>query len=154
MADKKDLRGCMEKMREVALFLNEWADDMEAALDKKKGRGAAAKADVLTAVEDVSGEERTCLVQVPGPAASVPMAQDSAPAVQAPDPSAPTPDKPLTAQEVHDFLRDKCAAGFRTQVEALINSFGAEKFSGVAPEHYAELMKAAAALGAGDGHAG
>ena len=61
---------------------------------------------------------------------------------------------PLKAQAVHDFLRDKCAAGYRAQVEALIHSFGAVKFSGVAPVHYPELMKAAAALGSGDDHAG
>lgn len=44
MANKKDLRGGLEKMREVAELLNAWADDLESSLEKKNTKKAAAAA--------------------------------------------------------------------------------------------------------------
>ena len=41
MANRKDFRGSIEKMREVAELLSGWADDMERSLEKKSGRIAA-----------------------------------------------------------------------------------------------------------------
>ena len=58
--------------------------------------------------------------------------------------------------ETHDIngvTWDKCAAGYRAQVQALINSYGAAKFSEVDPAHYADLVAAASLLG-GDSDAG
>ena len=61
----------------------------------------------------------------------------------------------LSADAVRAELAAKCAAGFRTQVQALINSYGAAKFSEVAPEHYPALLEAVACLGVGgEDHAG
>ena len=63
-----------------------------------------------------------------------------------------------SASDVRKVLAEKCAQGFRTQVQALINSFGAARFSEVDPSHYAELMEAVGLLGeggsdsGGDGH--
>ena len=130
MADKKDLRGGIEKMREVAQLLIGWADDMERSLDKpdekpaektvaKPGRKAAKKADAAEAEK--------------------PAAESDAAASKA-----------VTADQVRGILAGKCAAGFKTQVQALINSFGAAKFSEVAQEHYPALLDAVSALG-GDG---
>ena len=51
------------------------------------------------------------------------------------------------------MLSAKCAAGFRAQVQAVINSFGAERFSEVAAEHYPALLEMVAGLG-GDDDAG
>ena len=38
MAEKKDLRGSIMKMREVAQLLTGWADDMESSLEAGKSR--------------------------------------------------------------------------------------------------------------------
>ena len=56
-------------------------------------------------------------------------------------------------EEVRGLLAAKSAAGCRTQVLALIRSYGAEKLSEVDPAHYADLMEAVASLG-GDRDAG
>ena len=126
MVNKRDLRGGIEKMREVAQLLSGWADDMESSLEAKEKKTAA----VATA------------------ATAVPAAEDAPSADAAPAAPAELPE----AESVRTVLAAKCAAGFRTQVQALINSFGAAKFSEVAPEHYPALLEAVAGLG-GDGHA-
>ncbi len=112
MAEKKDLRGSIMKMREVAQLLTGWADDMESSLEAGKKKKAEAAA----------------------------------------EPAAP-PAADLTYEGVRGVLSAKCAAGFRAQVQAVINSFGAEKLSGVAPEHYPALLEMVADLG-GEDHAG
>ena len=127
MANKKDLRAGIEKMREVAELLSGWADDMEASLEKKSGGRKAAAAAVEAPAAD------------PEPAP----AEAAAPAAVAPP----------SFEEVRGLLAAKSAAGCRTQVLALIRSYGAEKLSEVDPAHYADLMEAAASLG-GDGDAG
>ena len=127
MVNKRDLRGGIEKMREVAQLLSGWADDMESSLEAKEKKTAA----VATA------------------ATAVPAAEDAPSADAAPAAPAELPE----AESVRTVLAAKCAAGFRTQVQALINSFGAAKFSEVAPEHYPALLEAVVGLG-GDGHAG
>ena len=127
MVNKKDLRGGIAKMREVAQLLSGWADDMESSLEAKEKKTAA----VATAATAV-------------PAAEVAPSADAAPAAPAELPE---------AESVRTVLAAKCAAGFRTQVQALINSFGAAKFSEVAKEHYPALLEAVAGLG-GDPDAG
>jgi len=128
MVNKKDLRGGIEKMREVAQLLSGWADDMESSLEAKEKKTAA---DALSAAEAA-------------PAVKVAPSADAAPAAPAELPE---------AESVRTVLAAKCAAGFRTQVQALINSFGAAKFSEVAKEHYPALLEAVAGLG-GDPNAG
>ena len=62
---------------------------------------------------------------------------------------------PPSFEEVRGLLAAKSAAGCRTQVLALIQSYGVEKLSEVDPAHYAELLAAAALLGTeGDADAG
>ena len=143
MVNKKDLRGGIEKMREVAQLLNGWADDMERSLEAEKNKKAAA-ADAAPDGEAVPAGEGVPVASAVS-AADAPAASASAAAV------APAP----SADAVRAELAAKCAAGFRTQVQALINSYGAAKFSEVAPEHYPALLEAVACLGVGgEDHAG
>ena len=61
--------------------------------------------------------------------------------------------KTLTLPEVRAVLAGKCAAGFGTQVKALIESYGAASLKDVPAEKYEELLEAVAQLG-GDADAG
>lgn len=152
MADKKDLRGSIMKMREVAQLLSGWADDMESSLEagKKKKAAAAADAAVSVAAPVAVPAEAPVAEPVPVPeAAPVTDAGVPAPAAEAAAP----PAADLTYEGVRGVLSAKCAAGFRAQVQAIINAFGASKFSEVASEHYPALLEMVADLG-GDGHAG
>ena len=143
MVNKRDLRGGIERMREVAQLLNGWADDMERSLEAEKNKKAAA-ADAAPDGEAVPAGEGVPVASAVS-AADAPAASASAAAV------APAP----SADAVRAELAAKCAAGFRTQVQALINSYGAAKFSEVAPEHYPALLEAVACLGVGgEDHAG
>lgn len=128
MVDKKNLRGGAEKMREVAQLLCLWADDLETAAEKK-GRKKAADAAVESAAEEAAAE------------AAAPAAEEAAAQVE------------IRYEDLRGLLAEKSAAGYRTQVIALINSFGAEKLSGVDPAHYGELYQAASGLGSDGGDA-
>ena len=143
MANKKDLRGGIVKMREVAQLLSGWADDMERSLEAEKKEVPKVEPEVAAAPAAEAVTEGAAEVV---PAASV---APAAPAASVASAAAPLP----AADAVRAELAAKCAAGFRAQVQALINSFGAAKFSEVAPEHYPALLEAVAGLG-GDGHAG
>jgi len=137
MTDKKDLRGGIAKMREVAQLLTGWADDLEGSLETAKKKKVAA-------------DKAVAADAAPAAEASVPAAQ----AVPAAEPVASAePPAPPSTDEVRAVLAAKCAAGFKAQVQAVINSFGAEKLSGVAPEHYPALLEMVADLG-GEDHAG
>ena len=134
MANKKDLRGNVVKMREVAELLSGWADDLEATLEKKTCDRKTAAA----AMGDVPVEASPAVVEPePAPAEAAASAAVT----------------PLSFEEVRGVLAAKSAAGYRTQVLALICSYGVEKLSEVDPVHYADLMEAVASLG-GDGDAG
>ena len=145
MVDKLDLRGGIEKMREVAQLLNGWANDMERSLGEPPataGGGSIAggevtrnKRSVRRTVAPIEGADKNA----PDEPASVPPEQSDPPAV--------------TFDQVRSILAAKCAAGYRTQVQALINSYGATRFSEVDPSRYAELVEAAGLLG-GDADAG
>ena len=134
MANKKDLRGSIEKMREVAQLLSEWASDMERSLVKSSRKNAV--------------DETASPAAAPVASAAV----DAAPAVAS---AVPVGDvvAPPSAAEVRALLAEKCAAGFRTQVQAAINAFGAAKFSEVAAEHYPALLEMVSELD-GEGHVG
>ena len=138
MVNKKDLRAGVLKMREVAELLSGWADDMERSLEKKSGRKAVA-ADA--AVAETAEAAPVDVVSEP--------AQEAAGDAVAP----PEPAVQPSFEDVRTLLAAKSAAGCRTQVLALIRSYGAEKLSEVDPAHYADLVVAAAAL-RGDGDAG
>lgn len=129
MADKKDLRGGIEKMREVAQLLIGWADDMERSLDKPAEKPAE---------KPVAKPSRKAAKKADAAEAEKPAAESDAAAPKA-----------VTADQVRGILAGKCAAGFKTQVQALINSFGANKFSEVDPAHYPALLEAVRGLGDG-----
>ena len=59
----------------------------------------------------------------------------------------------LTLGEMQKILGEKSAQGYRTQVGALICSYGVRKLSELDPKYYAELVEAVGLLG-GDGDAG
>ena len=56
----------------------------------------------------------------------------------------------LTLPEVRSVLAGKCAAGFSTQVKALIESYGAAFLKEVPAEKYEELLEAVKGLGDAD----
>jgi len=57
--------------------------------------------------------------------------------------------KVLTLPGVRAVLAEKCAAGFSTQVKALIESYGVSSLKEVPAEKYGELLSAVAGLGSG-----
>lgn len=63
--------------------------------------------------------------------------------------SEPVPAPPLTLPGVRAVLAEKCAAGFSTQVKALIESYGVSSLKEVPAEKYGELLSAVAGLGSG-----
>ena len=69
------------------------------------------------------------------------------------EPAAEVTDRELTLEYVRGILADKCAAGYGTQVKALIESFGVSALSEVPPLMYAGLVASASVLG-GDVDAG
>ena len=129
MEKMDSLRAGVAEMRSVAQRLNQWADDLEASF-----RSAEADATEVPASE-------------PGPAEKKKGTKNSAGTEHA---VAPEKGKALTLPEVRTVLAGKCAAGFSTQVKALIESYGVTSLRDVPPEHYRELAEAAAALGAGE----
>ena len=149
MVNKKDLRAGVLKMREVAELLSGWADDMERSLEKKSGRKAvAADAAVVVAADAVVAETAEAAEAAPVDVVSEPAQEAAGDAVAPPEPAVQP-----SFEDVRTLLAAKSAAGCRTQVLALIRSYGAEKLSEVDPAHYADLVVAAAAL-RGDGDAG
>ena len=150
MVNKKDLRGGIEKMREVAQLLTGWADDLEGSLEagKKKKTTTVDKAPVADAPVAARAEADTDAPSEAPVETEVAVPVEPVAEAQA-DASAETPVL-LSPDSVRAVLAAKCAAGFRAQVQALINSFGAAKFSEVAQEHYPALLDAVSALG-GDG---
>ena len=141
MVNKKDLRGSAEKMREVAQLLCLWAEDLEAVAEKK-GRKKAADSAADSSVEQAAGpvaQAEAAVAEAVAPvAASEPVQAEEAVA-----------QVEIKYEDLRGLLAEKSAAGYRTQVIALINSFGAEKLSEVDPAHYADLWDAASGLGGG-----
>ena len=55
--------------------------------------------------------------------------------------------KPITKDEVRAELASKTAAGYGTQVRALLKKYGAAQLSAVNPENYSDLLLDAQAIG-------
>ena len=143
MVNKKDLRGGAEKMREVAQLLCLWAEDLEEAAEKKSRKKMTEPVEEPAAEAAVPAEAVVAEADAP---AEVIVSE----AVQVKEAVAQVE---IKYEDLRGLLAEKSAAGYRTQVIALINSFGAEKLSEVDPAHYADLWDAASGLG-GDGDAG
>ena len=138
MDKREGLRAGIVEMRSVARRLNEWADDLEASF-----RGQETSAGEVPASEPQQASDREKIV---GDKKAVRKGAEESAAAQ-------KTGKELTLPEVRAILAEKCAAGFGTQVKALIESYGASTLKGVPPEKYEELLKAAGQLG-GDADAG
>ena len=98
-------------------------------------------------IEVAEADEAEISASEPGPAekekgASVPAGNQPA--------AAPEKGKTLTLPEVRAILAEKCAAGFGTQVKALIESYGASSLKGVPADKYGELLEAVKGLGDAD----
>ena len=154
MLDKKDLRGAAVLFRDLSELLIAWADDLDK--NRKKGRKSAAieapveapaetpTVEPVAVKEEISEEETSA---VAAPTASDKSAVSDEPAV---------PMAPFTYDAVHDYVGYKLSKGFRSQIIALFNSYGAQKFSEVDPAYYGDLVETIAGLGVdsgGDVHA-
>ena len=132
------VRAGIAEMRSVAQRLNQWADDMERSFQAREAPpGEAPAAD---AVQPEPGAEKA-----EGPA--------GAGGAEAAVGKAAEAKKEPTLPEVRAILAGKCAAGFGTQVKALIESYGASSLKEVPAEKYEELLEAVGQLG-GDADAG
>ena len=130
MEKMDSLRAGVAEMRSVAQRLNQWADDLEASF------------------RDPKAPEEKVDAGEPAPApGKKKAAADKAAAEPA---AAEEKGKALTLPEVRSILAEKCAAGFGTQVKALIESYGASSLKGVPPEKYGELLEAVKGLGDAD----
>lgn len=141
MVDKKDLRGNLVRMREVAELLSAWADDMEKALaDADAGDGAAGASDGAASGASSSSAAVSSSVSSGSPAGVSPVALIPLP-------------KEMTFGPVREYLGKVSAVGYTTQVQALVNSFGAVRLSKLDPVHFPALVEAVSMLG-GDADAG
>lgn len=130
MDKREGLRAGVAEMRSVAQRLMIWADDLESSF------------------RDQEAPEPEMDAGKPAAAPRKKRAADKA----CDEPAAAAEEgKALTLPEVRAVLAKKCAAGFGTQVKALIESYGASSLKGVPPEKYEELLEAVAPLGAEDG---
>ncbi len=129
MSNMEGLRAGVAEMRSVAQRLNQWADDLEASFRDKETDASEVPA------------------SVPGPTEKKKTAADS----PRNEPAAvKKKGKALTLPEVRAILAEKCAAGFGTQVKALIESYGAASLKGVPADRYEELLEAVKGLGDAD----
>ena len=132
--NKKDLRAGVALVRKTAVFLQQWADELEGS-PAKDGRKAAAD-EVPAAVEDVADET------------VVESAAEDSVAETVAEESAASPE--LTLEYMREYLGTKSAAGYKTQVNALVCSYGVSKLSEIDPYHYPELLEAVKGLGDSD----
>ena len=130
MEKMDSLRAGVAEMRSVAQRLNQWADDLEASF------------------RDPKDPEEKVDAGEPAPA---PRKKKAAADKAAAEPAAAEEKgKALTLPEVRSVLAGKCAAGFSTQVKALIESYGAASLKEVPAEKYEELLEAVKGLGDAD----
>ncbi len=132
----ESLRAGVAEMRSVAQRLNQWADDLEASF-----RDQEAPEREVPPAESVQPGKRKKAEEGKKSPGSTEAASTVVPESEA---------KPLTLPEVRAILAEKCAAGFGTQVKALIESYGASSLKGVPPEKYGELLEAVKGLGDAD----
>ncbi len=123
------LRAGAAEMRSVAQRLIQWADDLEASF-----RDPEAPAEEVPVSEPVPAEKKKRASKQAGP-----------------EPAAAKEErKALTLPEVRAILAEKVAAGFGTQVKALIESYGAASLKSVPADRYGELLEAVKDLGASE----
>ena len=120
------LRVSAAEMRSVAQRLIQWADDLEASF-----RDTEAPAEEVPVSEPVPAEKKKRASKQAGPEPA----------------AAKETGKTLTLPEVRAILAEKVAAGFGTQVKALIESYGAASLKGVPADRYGELLEAVKDLG-------
>ena len=138
MDKREDLKAGIAEMRSVAFKLSEWADRMEASFQNREA--PAGEVPAAGTVQPEPGAEKE-----KGPAA--------AGGKETADGKTAAEKKDLKLPEVRAILAGKCAAGFGTQVKALIESYGASSLKEVPAEKYGELLEAVGQLG-GDADAG
>jgi len=126
------LRAGIAEMRSVARRLMAWADDLEKSFQDRE----AGKPEMVAAgpVQPEGGKKAAKGKAAGTGVETLPGAGEK---------------KALTLPEVRAVLAGKCAAGYGTQVKALIESYGAATLKDVPAEKYEELLEAAAALGEG-----
>ena len=129
MEKMESLRAGVAEMRSVAQRLNQWADDLEASFRDQEADAAEVPASGPGSAEKKKRAEK--------PTGTEPAAAEEK-------------GKTLTLPEVRSILAEKCAAGFGTQVKALIESYGAASLKGVPPEKYGELLETVKGLGDAD----
>ena len=126
----ESLRAGIAEMRTVAQKLSRWADDLERTFQDEEAQSAK---------------------EVPEQPAPAEKKRKPAAGKAAAEPAAvPGGEKELKLPEVRAILAEKCAAGFGTQVKALIESYGASSLKEVPAEKYEELLEAVKDLGDAD----
>ena len=166
MGKMEDLRVGVAEMRSVARRLNQWALDLEQAVPEVLQVESSSETSELP-----SGESRRLSLrnqdleasfrdqeadakEVPASGESPAEKEEGAAVPAGNQPAAVKEErKALTLPEVRAILAAKCAAGFGTQVKALIESYGATSLKGVPVDRYGELLEAVSGLG-GDSDAG
>lgn len=133
MGRMEGVRAGIAEMRATARRLNQWADDLEASFQNREA--SEEKVDAGNTAETEKEKEASS-----GRTPAEPAADEKK-------------GKALTLPEVRAVLAEKCAAGFGTQVKALIESYGAVSLKDVPADKYGELLETAALLG-GEADAG
>ena len=129
MNKMEGLRAGVAEMRSVAQRLNQWADDLEASFRDKETDAS----EVPVSGQSPAEKKKRAPKQAVTETAAVPETR-----------------KTLTLPEVRAILAEKCAAGFGTQVKALIESYGVASLKGVPADRYEELLEAVKGLGDAD----
>ena len=123
MNKTEGLRAGVAEMRSVAQRLMAWADDLEASFRPPETDEGKVPASEPAPVEKEKGAPKET-------------AKENAGA--------------LTLPEVRAILAEKVAAGFGTQVKALIESYGTASLKGVPADRYGELLEAVKGIGESD----
>ena len=142
MDKREGLRAGVAEMRSVAQRLNQWADDLEASFrDQETPEQEVPASGPVPAPKRRRSADRKPAVgqEAAGPAADEEKGTEE-PVV---------PAVVLTLPEVRAILAEKCAAGFGTQVKALIESYGVSTLKDVPADKYEELLEAVRDLGSG-----
>ena len=130
MDKMEGLRAGVTEMRSVAQRLIQWADDLEQSF-----RDQETSKKEVDAGKPASAEKKKKAAA--DKAVAEPAATEKA-------------RKTLSLPEVRAILAEKCAAGFSTQVKALIESYGVSSLKNVPAEKYEELLEAVRGLGDAD----
>ena len=142
MSKMEGLRAGVAEMRSVAQRLNQWANLLEQSVTENFQEVSSSETSSLP-----SGKLRRLSLRNGDLEALFRSSEADATEVPA---SEPGPVSPLTLPEVRAILAEKCAAGFGTQVKALIESYGASSLKGVPADKYGELLEAVKGLGDAD----